>query len=267
MGTRAAFGLCEVLNEPAMTCLRVNTARISRDKVYAFLNPKFVPVEKTLTSRSGLLMASKRKLLDLPEYRLGYFEIQDESSQIISQKVDAKPGDLVLDYCAGSGGKSLCFGPPMMNRGQIYLHDIRDTVLFEARRRLRRAHVRNYTPLPLHHPLLPKLQGKMDWVLVDAPCSQTGAYRRSPEMKWTYTDDRLWRWVHQQREIFEKALRYVKDGGKIVFATCSVLEEENSQQVRHFCEKYGLYLTEAPLHALPQSKGMDGFYCAVMERR
>ncbi|CAE8715482.1 unnamed protein product, partial [Polarella glacialis] len=170
-----------------------------------------------------------------PEYKMGYFEIQDESSQLIAQQVDAKPGELVMDFCAGSGGKALAFAPPMLNRGQVFLHDTRDTKLFESRQRFRKAGIKNYTILPPSHPLLPKLRGKMDWVLVDAPCSQTGALRRNPDMKWTYTDDRLWQWVAQQREIFEVALKYVKDDGKIVYATCSTLEEENAIHLCSLC--------------------------------
>lgn len=267
LGTKAALHNCNVLNERPVTFLRVNSLRISRDKVFSWLLARSVPVEKTLSSKTGLMLASKQKLLDLPEYKLGYIEIQDESSQLIAQQVDAKPGQHVLDFCAGSGGKSLCIAPPMLNRGHVYLHDTRDTKLFESRRRMRKAGVTNYTIMPSSHPLLPKLRAKMDWVLVDAPCSQSGAVRRNPDMKWTYTDDRLWRWVAQQREIFETALKYLKDDGKIVFATCSILEEENAQQVRFFCEKFGLYLSHPPLHALPQSRGMDGFFCATMERR
>ncbi|CAE7704959.1 SRR [Symbiodinium pilosum] len=211
VGTKVAVELCEILNEPAMTFLRVNTARISRDKVFTFLSSRSVPVEKTQNSQMGLLLTSKQNLLEVPEYKLGYFEIQDESSQIISAQVDAKPGDMVLDYCAGSGGKALCIAPPMLNRGQVYLHDVRDTKLFESKRRFRKANIQNYTLLPPSHPQLHKLRGKMDWVLVDAPCSQTGALRRNPDMKWTYSDDRLWKWVALQREIFEAALKYVKD--------------------------------------------------------
>mmetsp|Transcript_4790 Transcript_4790/g.13343 ORF Transcript_4790/g.13343 Transcript_4790/m.13343 type:complete len:384 (+) Transcript_4790:146-1297(+) len=267
LGTKAAREVCDVLNEPAMTFLRVNTARIPRDKVFSFLSARSVPVEKTLNSKMGLLLASKQKLLELPEYKLGYFEIQDESSQLIAQQVDAKPGELAMDFCAGSGGKTLAIAPKMLNKGHVFMHDNRDMKLFEAKKRLRRAGIANYTLLPPMHPLLPKLRGRMDWVLVDAPCSQTGALRRNPDMKWAYSDERLWQWVAQQREIFEAALKYVKDGGKIVYATCSTLDEENAQQVRFFCEKFGLYLSHPPLHALPQTKGMDGFFCATMERR
>mmetsp|Transcript_31776 Transcript_31776/g.91352 ORF Transcript_31776/g.91352 Transcript_31776/m.91352 type:complete len:384 (+) Transcript_31776:66-1217(+) len=265
-GTKVACEICDVLNEPPVTFLRVNVGRITRDKVHTFLTSRGVPVEKTVNSKVGLYMAEKQKLLEMPEYKLGYVEIQDESSHLIAQQVDAKPGENVLDYCAGSGGKALCFAPPMLNGGHVYLHDNRDLKLFEARKRMRKASVKNYTLLPPGHPLLPKLRGKMDWVLVDAPCSQTGSLRRNPDMKWTYSDDRLWLWVAQQREIFEMALKYLNDGGKIVYATCSTLEEENAQQVRFFCEKFGLYLSRPPLHALPQSKGMDGFFVATMER-
>lgn len=267
LGSQVAGNVCNVLNEQAVTFLRVNVHRISRDRLFAFLNAKSVPTEKTLNSKVGLLMGSKQKLLNLPEYKMGYMEIQDESSQLIGQQVEAKPGELVLDYCAGSGGKTLVIAPPMLNQGQVYLHDVRDTILFESRRRMRKAAIKNYTVLPPSHPLLPKLRGKMDWVLVDAPCSQSGALRRSPDMKWTYSDEKLWQWVAKQREIFELALKYMKDDGKIVYATCSVLEDENAQQVRYFCERFGLYLTKPALHALPQSRGMDGFFVATMERR
>lgn len=267
LGTKAAADVCDVLNEPAMTFLRVNVAKVSRDKVFQFLNSKSIAVEKTLNSKIGLQLAHKQRLLDLAEYKHGYIEIQDESSQLIAQQVDVKPGQKAMDYCAGSGGKTLCFAPPMLNQGHVYLHDVRDTILFDSRRRMRRAGINNYTLMPPFHPLLPKLTGKLDWVLVDAPCSQTGALRRNPDMKWTYSDDRLWKWVAQQRAIFETALKYVKDDGRIVYATCSILDEENAQQVRFFCERFGLYLSKPPLHALPQSRGMDGFFCATMERR
>lgn len=267
LGTKAAREVCDIMNEPPVTFLRVNTAKISRDKVFSYLAARDVPVEKTLNSKIGLMLASKQKLLALPEYKMGYFEIQDESSHLIAQQVDAKPGELVMDYCAGSGGKTLALAPPMQNKGMVFLYDNRDQKLYEGKKRMRNAGIKNYMILPPAHPLMPKLRAKMDWVLVDAPCSQSGALRRNPDMKWTFSEERLDRWVAQQREIFEEALKYVKDGGKIVYATCSVLDEENAQQVRYFCEKFGLYLSHQPLHALPQSRGMDGFFCATMERR
>jgi len=259
--------VCDILNEPAVTFLRVNTNRVSRDKVYQFLTQKGLPVEKTLNAKLGLQLMSKQKLLDLPEYKLGYFEIQDEASQIVANTVDAKPGELVLDYCAGSGGKSLCIAPPMLGRGHVFMHDNRDTILFQGKMRMKRAGIKNYTLLPPRHPLMPKLRAKMDWVVVDVPCTSTASLRRNPDMKWAYSDERLWKWVAQQRAIFEDALKYLKEDGKIVYATSSLLEEENAQQVRWFCERFGLYLCHQPLHALPQSKGMDGFFCATMERR
>ncbi|KAL8450430.1 hypothetical protein Emed_002518 [Eimeria media] len=154
----------------------------------------------------------------MPEFQRGYFEIQDEASQLAALKVAAKPGDKVLDYCAGSGGKTLAFGPRMENKGKIYLHD----------------------------------------VVCDVPCTGTGALRRSPEMKWKYEDDKLMDFVALQRHIFSSALQYVKPKtGKIVYITCSILDEENVQQAKFFCQQHGLVLTEPPFHSLPTSHGMD----------
>ncbi|KAL8430316.1 hypothetical protein ACSSS7_005984 [Eimeria intestinalis] len=231
---------------------------------------------------------------DMPEFQRGYFEIQDEASQLAALKVAAKPGDKVLDYCAGSGGKTLAFGPQMENKGKIYLHDVRHRMLQEAKKRLKRARIANYTILPEGSPVLPKLAGSMDWVVCDVPCSGTGALRRSPEMKWKYEDDK--------RHIFSRALQYAKPKtGKIVYITCSILDEENVQQVfslkaalfdsdlnrvalraagfliallsfslpplilqvKFFCQQHGLVLTEPPFHSLPTSHGMDGFFCAT----
>ena len=223
-----------------------------------------VPVEKCVGSPLGLMVAEKTRLLSLPEYKEGLFEIQDESSQIIAQQVDVRPGEKVLDFCGGSGGKSLAFGPQMQNLGVIYVHDVRDSMLRQAKLRLRRAGVKNYMLLHPRHPYLGRILRKCDWVLVDAPCTGSGTYRRNPEQKWSYSDELLWKYVAQQREIFADALRFVKPGGTIVYATCSILDEENIDQVKYFCAAHGIYLTTEPVHALPQSRSLDGFFCACL---
>ncbi|CEM12941.1 unnamed protein product [Vitrella brassicaformis CCMP3155] len=268
LGTKKAIQVCNVLNEAPPTFLRVNTNQITRDRVYKFLQSKGVDVEKCVNSPYGLMLNHKQRLLDLPEYKQGLIEIQDEASQIVSFKVQAMPGDKVLDYCAGSGGKTLAFGPQMENSGKIYLHDAREYMLNVAKIRLRKAGITNYVLLPPSHPHLSRLQGQMDWVVCDVPSTATGALRRNPDIKWNYSDARLFELVGQQREIFEQALGYMKpDKGRIVYVTCSVLDEENVQQLKYFCQKHGLVMTEPPFHALPQTKGMDGFFCATMERR
>lgn len=266
-GTKKAMDICNILNEPAPTFLRVNTLKISRDRVYKYLLNKAIPLEKCQHSPYGLVLSTKVRLLDLPEYKKGYIEIQDEASQLVAFKVQVQPGEKVLDYCAGSGGKSLAFGPQMENCGKIYLHDTRDYLLRQAKVRMRRAGIQNYVLLCPRDPLHTRLHGLMDWVVVDVPCSGTGALRRNPDIKWNYSDKELFDKIGLQREIFEKAIQYLKPHGKVVYITCSILDEENVQQVKYFCQKHSMLLSDAPFHALPQSKGMDGFFCATLERK
>ncbi len=123
----------------------------------------------------------------MPEFKQGLFEVQDEGSQLIANLMDPTPGDQVMDYCAGSGGKTLAFAPKMQHRGQIYLHDIRPWALDEARKRLKRAGIQNAQVVLPEDPKLNKLRGKMDWVLVDAPCTGSGTFRRNPDMKWKFS--------------------------------------------------------------------------------
>ena len=190
--------------------------------------------------------------------------MQDEASQQVAALVQAKPGDHVLDYCSGSGGKALAFAPAMDGKGQIYLHDIRAHILQEAKRRLKRAGVQNAQVLTTDK--LKPLKKKCDWVLVDAPCTGTGTLRRNPDMKWRFTGEMLQRLIGEQRTIFEKALSYLKPEGRIVYATCSILKEENSEQIAHFLKTYGLKLEDSPLQTLPEEGGMDGFFGAVLLR-
>eukprot|EP00386_Alphamonas_edax_P006572 GDKI01021246.1.p1 GENE.GDKI01021246.1~~GDKI01021246.1.p1 ORF type:complete len:382 (-),score=68.63 GDKI01021246.1:28-1173(-) len=266
-GTKKAMQICNTLNENCPIFLRVNTNKVSRDKIFKYLTNKGVAVEKCVNSPVGLMLTHKQRLLDLPEYKQGLVEIQDESSQLVAFKIKVKPGDRVMDYCAGSAGKACVYATLMENQGKIFLHDIRETMLDQAKIRLRHAGVQNFELIPPRHPALPTLVGTMDWVIVDAPCTGTGALRRNPDMKWNYTDAKMFELVALQRDIFEKALPYLKPTGKIVYITNSILDEENVQQAKYFCHKHGLYLSEPPFHALPQSKGMDGFFCATFERR
>ncbi|KOB59259.1 hypothetical protein PFHG_01015 [Plasmodium falciparum HB3] len=256
-----------ILNEKAPVFLRVNNNKISRNELYKTLISKGISVEKCVNSPYGLLLTKNQILKNIHEYKKGYFEIQDEASQIVSSKIPVHPGDKVLDYCAGSGGKTLAFSMLMENTGKIYLHDIRDQMLSQAKIRLRRAGIQNYILLNSNHILLKKLFGYMDVVIVDAPCTGTGALRRNPEMKYKFTNNKLYDYVKTQREIFENALLYLKKNGKIVYITCSILDAENVHQAKYFCQKHNLYLSEAPFHSLPQSKAMDGFFLATFERK
>ena len=253
--------LCRVLNEPAPTMIRVNRIKITREKL---LDQWDQPCYPTLHSPNGLVFKKKINFFATPEFKKGFFEIQDEASQLVAATVDAKPGDHVLDYCAGSGGKTLAIAPQMEEKGQIYLYDIREHALLEAKKRLKRAGVQNAQVT--NEKGLKSLRGKMDWVLVDAPCSGTGTLRRNPDMKWKITPEMIERLVKEQRAIFESALQYLKPDGKIVYATCSILPAENEEQTVYFEKALQLQMAAPPFKTLPESGKIDGFFAATLIR-
>ncbi len=268
---QAAYGkeqtetLCRILNSPAPTTVRANLIKTSRES----LLERFKALEFEATpcefSPVGIQFKKRVPLFALPEFREGLFEVQDEGSQLVAACVDAKPGESVLDFCSGSGGKTLAFAPLMQGKGQIYLHDIRPWTLLEARQRLRRAGIQNGQMLAPDHKQLKVLKGKMDWVLADVPCTGTGTLRRNPDSKWKIDAPMLERLIQQQREIVTEALTYLKPGGRLVYITCSLLPEENEKQTAHFLARFPLAL-EKTLSLLPKENGMDGFYCAVYRK-
>lgn len=264
-GEEKAVKLCQICNTQAPITIRTNPLKISRDVLLDRFAQRFdvAPCEH---SDLGILFKKREPLASLPEFKEGFFEIQDEASQLAASLVDVQPGQHVLDYCAGAGGKTLAFAHKLQNQGQIYLHDIRSFILTKARERLKRAGIQNAQYLPPDHAHLSKLKKKMDWVLVDAPCSGTGTLRRNPDQKWKFSQETLTRLLGQQRMIFEKGLSYLKPGGKIVYATCSLLRDENEKQVEHFLATYPLKLVKDPFVSLPTYGGMDGFFAVVLER-
>jgi 16S rRNA (cytosine967-C5)-methyltransferase len=214
----------------------------------------------------GITFHKKINFFELSEFKEGLFEIQDEASQLTADLVAVEPKEKVLDFCAGSGGKTLAFAPKMQNSGQIYLHDIRLAVLSEAQKRLRRAGVQNaQLLLPTDERKKRMLKEKMDWVLVDVPCSGTGTLRRNPDMKWKLDLSLIERLVAEQRQIFEQALSFLRPGGHIVYATCSILPQENQEQISFFQEKFKLELSKPPFHSFPKRGGMDGFFGAILK--
>jgi 16S rRNA (cytosine967-C5)-methyltransferase len=253
-------------NTPAPTTVRANTLKTTRDDLLKHWQSMY-PVSPTKHSLNGIIFHKKKNFFLLPEFVEGLFEIQDEGSQLLANLMQPQPTDLVLDYCAGSGGKTLAFAPAMEGKGQIYLHDIRPRALQEARKRLRRAGIQNSQVLLPDSPQLERLKKKMNWVLVDAPCSGTGTFRRNPDMKWKFDEEMVTRLVGQQRTIFEKALSFLHPKGRIVYATCSVLSEENQEQIEHFQKTYALDVEGEFFQSLPTQGGMDGFFGVVLKRR
>lgn len=265
-GEEKALELCLTSNTQAPTTVRVNTLKISREELLRRWEPVF-SVSPCEHSETGILFKERMNFFTLPEFNRGLFEVQDEGSQLLAALVKAQPGEQILDYCAGSGGKTLAFAPFMQNKGQIFLHDVRKHALLESRKRLRRAGIQNAQQVDAEDlTRLKKLKKKMDWVLVDAPCSGTGTLRRNPDMKWKFDGAGLQRLVGQQRVIFEKSLSFLKPGGSIIYGTCSCLNEENEEQVEHFIKTYGLELASPVLKILPTMGGMDGFFGAVFKQ-
>lgn len=263
-GEKKAIEIADAWNDEAPTTIRANLAKISRQA----LLEKFAShgAKACLVSLAGITFPKRLPLFSLPEFREGLFEMQDEASQLVADLMQVSPGDQVLDYCAGSGGKTLGFAPRMQGKGQIYLHDIRPAALIEARQRLKRAGVQNSQLLFPDSPHLKKCYQKMDWVLVDAPCSGTGTFRRNPDMKQSFTLEALYRLRSQQRVIFEKALSSLKPGGHIVYATCSVLPQENEEQLAHILKTYPVKLQEGRVQTVPTRGGMDGFFAVVLQK-
>jgi len=261
-GEKIGSQLCLLSNGPAPTTIRINPAKTTRELMFEKWKDTY-DISQTRQSPYGIIFHKKINFFSLPEFQQGLFEVQDEGSQLLSQLVLTSPGQHVLDYCSGSGGKTLAFAYRLEGKGQIYLHDIRPFALQEAKKRLRRAGIQNVQILmPDDEAKQKKLKKKMDWVLVDAPCTGTGTMRRNPDMKWKFDEATLPRLVGQQRTIFEKALSYLKSGGRIVYCTCSILKEENQEQTEHFIKTYNLK-QESVFQSLPSEGGMDGFYGVV----
>ncbi|MCE2983800.1 MAG: RsmB/NOP family class I SAM-dependent RNA methyltransferase [Parachlamydia sp.] len=264
-GIETAMELCLISNTPAPTTIRANALKISRDDLYQRWKETY-SVTPTDISPDGITFQKKIHFFTLPEFKEGLFEIQDEGSQLLAGLVHANPGDNVLDYCSGSGGKTLAIAPRLNLKGQIYLHDIRPFALQEAKKRLKRAGIQNCQILQADSPQLARLKKKMQWVLADVPCTGTGTMRRNPDMKWKFDGEMLERLVGQQRMIFEKALSFLRPDGHIVYGTCSLLKEENQNQVLHFIKTYDLQIVGEIFQSLPSIGGMDGFFGVVLKR-
>ncbi|EGR34345.1 sun family protein, putative [Ichthyophthirius multifiliis] len=273
-GEKKAFEICKSQMFKAPLTIRVNPLKIERDQLLQkWQETHKLGVRATSHSPYGIKFTTTKSenLFEMIEYNQGYFEIQDEASQLVALEVKCSPGQKILDYCAGSGGKSLAFAHLMEGKGQLYLHDIRNQVLIEAKKRFKKAGIQN---VQFHNQesLNEKkqlLKNKFDWILCDVPCTGTGTLRRNPDLKYKYNKDRLKYFVDLQKGIFKEAIEYLNlDNGKIAYSTCSILNEENQFQIEHFCEQFNLKVVEKPFQSLTdQNSSMDGFFCAVLESK
>ncbi|NPA43242.1 MAG: RsmB/NOP family class I SAM-dependent RNA methyltransferase [Chlorobi bacterium] len=254
------------LNRPNLPVIRINTLKISPDQMsnrlseegYAFSRPGFPP--------ESVVFAKPYALEKTPWYRRGWFEFQDLSSQEVGHFAEIGPGMTVIDACAGAGGKTLHAAALMENRGELYAFDISPAKIAELRRRARRAGVKNLVRADVVTPRdMEGLEGKADVVLVDAPCSGSGTWKRKPHLKWKFDPAAFERIRNTQRHVLDTYARWVKPGGKLVYVTCSVLEDENRRQVEDFLKRNKDFTFVEDKHILP-GPGRDGFYMAKLQR-
>jgi len=227
------------LNQPAPLDLRVNVLKKKREAVLAELRQAGLTCEPTPYSPMGIRLQGKPSLAKLPAFVQGDVEVQDEGSQLLALLLDAKRGEMVVDFCAGAGGKTLAIGAAMRNSGRLYAFDTSGHRLDALKPRLARSGLSNVHPVAIAHERddrIKRLAGKIDRVLVDAPCSGLGTLRRSPDLKWRQNPQTVAAQAELQLAILNSAARLLKPGGRLVYATCSLLPAENEAVVAAFGE-------------------------------
>lgn len=233
--------LVNALNTPAPLDLRVNSFTDKRNDVQHELKLADIAAEPTPYSPWGLRIQGKPALTKLDAFARGAMEVQDEGSQLLALLLDAKRGEMVVDFCAGAGGKTLAIGATMRSTGRLYAFDTSAHRLEALKPRLARSKLSNVHPAAIAHERderIKRLSGKIDRVLVDAPCSGLGTLRRNPDLKWRQSPKSVAELNAKQTAILESAARLVKPGGRLVYATCSVLQEENEAIAEAFSAKH-----------------------------
>jgi len=283
-GERETLALAAALNLPATLDLRVNTLKAERATVAERLAQEGFAVEPTPWSPLGLRRRERAPLFGTTTFRDGWFEVQDEGSQLISFLLEPRRRQMVVDFCAGAGGKTLQIGAMMANSGTIYAFDVSPQRLERFKPRFRRAGLNNVRPIVIAHERearVQRLYGKIDRVLVDAPCTGSGTLRRNPDIKWHEPD--LAKLVEAQKRVLAAAAALVKPGGRIVYATCSLLREENDGVVAEFLADHPAFrprpaaeifahyklvieMQDDALRLYPHRHNTDGFYALALDR-
>lgn len=278
--------MAQALLSPAPLDLRVNTIKCSRDHALAQLRAQELDVEATTLSPHGLRCAQKSGLERNPLFRDGSVEVQDEGSQLVTELVAPKRNQMVVDFCAGAGGKTLALGAIMQSHGRVYAFDTSEKRLNNLKPRLKRSGLSNVHPQRIdseHDVRVKRLAGKIDRVLVDAPCSGMGTLRRNPDLKWRMTPEAINELQAKQTSILQAASALVKPGGRLVYATCSLLTEENEFIVEAFLQTHpewslidaaavlrerhiDITMSDHYLRLFPHTHDTDGFFAAAIEK-
>ncbi|ULC58883.1 RsmB/NOP family class I SAM-dependent RNA methyltransferase [Flaviramulus sp. BrNp1-15] len=257
-------------NEQADVILRVNTLKTTKEELQNLLFDQNIETEFIKDYPSALKLKERANVFVTDAFKNGLFEVQDASSQLVADFLDVKPGMKVVDTCAGAGGKTLHIASLMENKGQIVAMDIYESKLKKLKVRARRNGVHN-VDLKVIDSTKPikKLYNKADRVLIDAPCSGLGVLRRNPDAKWKLEPEFLDNIRVTQQEVLQQYSKMVKSGGKLVYATCSVLPSENQEQVEKFLksESGKNFTFVKDKKVLAHKSGFDGFYMALLERK
>lgn len=285
-GEDEAMRIAQGLLNPAPLDLRVNLAKLGRDEALAQLRSSGHEAEPTPHSPAGIRLAGKPAINRHPLFQQGAIEVQDEGSQMLAYLLAPRRGEMVADYCAGAGGKTLALAMLMRGTGRIYAMDVSARRLAELAPRAARAGVTNVHPLVLSgdgDARARRLAGKLDRVLVDAPCSGFGTLRRNPDLKWRHGAQAIGELAAKQSGILESAARLLKPGGRLVYATCSILPEENEAIADAFAAAHAEFAPVSCQESLaaqrielqcgdrlrlwPHRHACDGFFAAAFERR
>lgn len=279
------IALGRALQQAAPLDLRVNTLRAQREEVLAALQQAGISAQVTAHSPIGIRLAGKPSLAKQPLFVSGKIEVQDEGSQLLGFLLAPNRHDTVVDFCAGAGGKTLMLGAMMHSQGRLYAFDVAEKRLAQLKPRLKRSGLSNVHPHVIsseNDTKIKRLAGKIDRVLVDAPCSGLGTLRRNPDLKWRQSPTSVAELVEKQTRILAAAAKLLKPGGRLVYATCSLLREENEEVITAFLAAHSEFALEevntilqrlnivmgndTMLHLDPVRSGTDGFFAAVLTR-
>ena len=257
-------------NQPAKVILRVNTLKTTKESLRAILMDLNIETDFLEGHNDALVLRERANVFLTDAFKEGFFEVQDANSQLVAAFLDVQPGMRVVDTCAGAGGKTLHLASLMENKGQLIAMDLYESKLKQLKLRAKRNGAFNIEYKIIDSTkVIKKLQEKADRVLIDAPCSGLGVLKRNPDAKWKLRPEFIENIKKVQAEVLESYSRIVKPGGKLVYATCSILPSENQEQVNRFLttESGKNFTFVEDKKILASESGFDGFYMALLERK
>ena len=258
------------LNAQAEVILRTNTLRTTKNELRELLKSEEIETETISGATDALKLVERKNVFITQAFKNGLFEVQDASSQLVAPYLDVSPGQRVVDACAGAGGKTLHLASLMENKGQLIAMDIYESKLKKLKVRTRRNGVHNVEGRAIDSTkVIKKLHNSADRVLLDAPCSGLGVIRRNPDSKWKLQPEFIEKIKGIQHDILRSYSKMVKPGGKLVYATCAILPEENAEQVKSFLdsEQGEAFTLEKDQNIYASEFGFDGFYMALMSKK